>query len=212
MVAFVADTGGGGLISEARAQSLPRVALPSPRQNAQFEAAATSILDSTWPYTAGGLGIVVLGLTAFSLRRRIFQHPAWTSSASRGEPMHASSQAAPPVTFAHFGVMTEPAIITPRANQDFPQLADIPTTEDGSLDTLLGNIASEVIDERAVREAWKNAATEHSVDIGTDSILKAIAAAERELRLGPPEPERTAMDIALEDDLLREAPRRPGRR
>src|SRR6266567_4632522 len=208
LVAFVTNTGPGGLISDAGAQSLPRVGVPPSRQKALSESTTTSIWDHTWPYTAGGFGVLVMGLTAFSFRRRV-SHPAWTLSASHGEPMHASSQAAPPVTFAHFGVMTEPAPITPpRASYDFPQLADIPTTEDDSLDTLLGDIASEVIDERAVREAWKKAASETPTDLGTDSILKAIAAAERDLHIGAPEPAQAAMDIALEDELSREVPPR----
>ena len=47
-------------------------------------------------------------------------------------------------------------------------------------------------------------ATESATDIGTDSILKAIEAAERDMRIRPPEPTQTAMDNALDDDLLRD--------
>ena len=45
-------------------------------------------------------------------------------------------------------------------------------------------------------------ANESAVDIGTDSILKAIARAERELHISPPEPAQAAIDKALDDDLM----------
>ena len=45
------------------------------------------------------------------------------------------------------------------------------------------------IDEHVIRKAWATAATEGAADIGTDSILKAIAAAERDLHISPPEPQ-----------------------
>jgi hypothetical protein len=58
------------------------------------------------------------------------------------------------------------------------------------------------IDEHVIRKAWATAATESAADIGTDSILKAIAAAERDLHIGPPEPKQAAIDKALDDDLM----------
>ena len=115
-------------------------------------------------------------------------------------------------TFAHFGAMTEPAPVAQRAATGYPTVtAD--STYDASLDTLLeptqedainlNVFDDDVIDEHVVRKAWATLATESAVDIGTDSILKAIAEAERDLRIGPPEPKQAAIDKALDDDLMR---------
>ena len=65
------------------------------------------------------------------------------------------------------------------------------------------------IDEHVIRKAWATLATESTGDIGTDSILKAIEAAERDMHISPPAPAQAAMDNALDDDLLRnQKPRR----
>jgi hypothetical protein len=87
------------------------------------------------------------------------------------------------------------------------------STYDGSLDTLLEQVPESAdpnvvndndVDEHTIRQAYATLASEGAVDIGTDSILKAIAEAERELRIGRPEPKQAAIDKALDDDLLRE--------
>jgi hypothetical protein len=54
-----------------------------------------------------------------------------------------------------------------------------------------------------IRKAWSTVATESAIDIGTDSILKAIADAERDLHSSPPETSQAAIDKALDDDLMR---------
>ena len=59
-----------------------------------------------------------------------------------------------------------------------------------------------MIDERTIKEAWKAAADESPMDMGRDSILKAIAAAELDLQIGAPEPAQAAMDNALDKDLM----------
>jgi len=75
----------------------------------------------------------------------------------------------------------------------------------GELDTLLGD---DGIDEKTIREEWAAAASEHAIDIGTDSILQAIATAEREMRISAPPPAQVAMDQALDDELLRKPRKR----
>jgi hypothetical protein len=144
--------------------------------------------------------MIILGLTAFSLRHRVSNAPMWASPASHGESLNTGIAATD--TFAHFAAMVEPATISPRPTQDFPPM-EASTVEDASLDTLLGSI-NDVIDEQVVRDAWKIAAAESAVDLGTDSILKAIEAAERDMHIAPP----TAMDKALDEDLFRDLPRR----
>jgi hypothetical protein len=65
------------------------------------------------------------------------------------------------------------------------------------------------IDEHVIRKAWATLAAESATDIGTDSILKAIEAAERDMHISPPKPAQAATDDALDDDLLRnQKPRR----
>jgi hypothetical protein len=98
--------------------------------------------------------------------------------------------------------MTEPAPIMLRAIS-LPIVAE-EETYDASLDTLLQEPDVDVdgIDEHVIRKAWAVAATEDAADIGTDSILKAIAAAERDLYISPPEPAQAAIDKALDDDLM----------
>ena len=59
-----------------------------------------------------------------------------------------------------------------------------------------------MIDERTIKEAWKSAAGDSPLDMGSDSILKAIAAAERDLQIGAPEPAQVALDNALENELM----------
>jgi len=106
-----------------------------------------------------------------------------------------------PVTFAHFGQMTEPASIRPRAPIELPELSPDDSAATTELDTLLHDIQSDMVDEQTVKDAWKAAATDAAMDPGTDSILRAIAAAERDLEIGTREPAQFTMDTTL-DELL----------
>ena len=96
--------------------------------------------------------------------------------------------------------MTVAAKVKPRAPLKLP--VSEPATDATELDTLLHDIQADMIDERSVKEAWKSAAGDSPMDLGTDSILKAIAAAERDLQIGAPEPSQLAMDSALDNDLM----------
>jgi hypothetical protein len=200
----VADSGNsGGLIAQASAQSLPRVTISLPRSAAQASPLESS--PSAWEgsslYAVAGFAVIILGLTLFTLRRHMARAATFASSVSHGGPMDLNTEAACNDTFANFGAVVEAAPITPtlRATQ-VPAMA--PTPED---DTLLGAITGDVIDEQTVRDAWKMAVAENAAeDLGTDSILKAIAAAENGMRIDPPE--QSAMDRALEEDLFRDLP------
>jgi hypothetical protein len=155
----------------------------------------------TWPYGAVLLSIGAIALTAFVKRRRIVV-PAWSAAGNNfsKSPMLTSAAAN---TFADFGVMSDVAPKAPR--QTTRQRAIEEPIHDANLDTLLQVPDGEVdgIDEHVIRKAWATLATESAADIGTDSILKAIEAAERDLHISPPEPAQAAMDNALDDDLLR---------
>lgn len=209
----VSSGSGGGFISEAGAsplpthaptmkvassQSLPLVAQPSWRT--QQTVPVPSVWQLTWPYAAVIFGTLSLGLVASFFHRRHSIRTSWMDPSAR-ESLKGETQAgAPQVTFAHFGAMTEPAPAVSRAPLKLP--ATDPATEVTELDTLLQDIQSDMIDERTIKEAWKSAAGDSPLDMGSDSILKAIAAAERDLQIGAPEPAQVALDNALENELM----------
>jgi hypothetical protein len=201
-----------GFIAEAAAASLTPLSVA--RSNTPGASAPTAMLRTrdqvpeetlwiqTWPYAAVLLSIGAIALTAFVKRRRIVA-PAWSASTVNNfskSPMLTSAAAN---TFAHFDVMSE---VAPKALHQIarPRAIDDPI-HDANLDTLLQapDVEVDEIDEHVIRKAWATLATESAADIGTDSILKAIEAAERDMQIRPPEPAQAAMDSALGDDLLR---------
>ncbi len=202
-----------GFIPEAAAASLsPEATLrlntnkaaasaPTAMLRMRDEAPEETLWTQTWPYGAMLLSIGAIALTAFVKRRRIAA-PAWSAATGNNfskSPMLTSAAN----TFAHFGVMSE---VAPKAVRQIarPSVVEDPI-HDANLDTLLQapEVELDGIDEHVIRKAWATLATESAADIGTDSILKAIAAAERDLHISPPEPAQAAMDNALDDDLLR---------
>jgi hypothetical protein len=155
----------------------------------------------TWPYAAVLLSIGAIALTAF-VKRPLIVAPAWSASTVNNfskSPMLTSAAAD---TFADFGVMSE---VAPTASRLITrQRAIEEPIHDANLDTLLQlPDVEDAIDEHVIRKAWATLATESAADIGTDSILKAIEAAERDMHISPPAPAQAAMDNALNDDLLR---------
>lgn len=210
----------GGFISEAAASSFSRVSntgsnpTPAPIANAlprtRTPAPEATLWTQTWPYGAVGLSLVAIALTAFAKRKRIAV-PAWSAPTVLNGPKSSldNTQAN---TFAHFPAMNEQLPPNKRAEMAYPTVSG-DSTYDGSLDTLLEQIPASAdpnvvndneVDEHTIRAAYATLASEGAVDIGADSILKAIAEAERELRMGRPEPKQAAMDKALDEDLLRE--------
>jgi len=206
-----------GFIPEAAASSLSRVssegsnaasASPSDTLLRATDEPEATLWTQTWPYVAILLSIGAIALTAFAKRRGVAV-PSWgapTLSNSKS-PMQNSGAAS---TFGNFDVMTEAGPIVLRAGATSPP--DDPTY-DASLDTLLQvpEGQSDGIDEHVIRKTWATLANESAVDIGTDSILKAIEAAERDLHISPPEPAQAAIDQALDDDLMREPRPKPRR-
>ncbi len=185
----------------AIANALPRTRAPAPE---------ATLWTQTWPYGAVGLSLVAIALTAFAKRKRIAV-PAWSAPTILNGPK-SSMDNAQANTFAHFPAMSEQLPPNKRVELAYPTVSG-DSTYDGSLDTLLEQIPESAdpnvvndneVDEHTIRQAYATLANEGAVDIGTDSILKAIAEAERELRMGRPEPKQAAMDKALDEDLLRE--------
>jgi hypothetical protein len=172
------------------------------------EAQEETLWTQTWPYVAVLLSIGAIALTAVAKRQHIVA-PAWSASTANNFPESVMQSSGAAGTFAEPGVMSEAAPKAPRQIAR-PRVIEDPT-DDASLDTLLQQPEEDldVIDEHVIRKAWAALASESSADIGTDSILKAIAAAERDMHISPPGPAQAAMDDALDDDLLRNSkPRR----
>ena len=204
---------GGGFISEAGASSLPSRA-PAPKATSsqsyplstqgswrsQPQPPTVSVWQLMWPYALVIFGTMGLALVASLLHRRHAIKTSWMDPKSR-ESLKGETQAGvAQSTYAHFGGMTVAAKVKPRAPLKLP--VSEPATDATELDTLLHDIQADMIDERSVKEAWKSAAGDSPMDLGTDSILKAIAAAERDLQIGAPEPSQLAMDSALDNDLM----------
>jgi hypothetical protein len=209
-----------GFIPEAAAASLSHASPEGSNTNGFIASRPTALLRTrdlapeatlwtqTWPYGAVLLSIGAIALPAFVKRRRIVA-PTWSASTVNTfskSPMQTSAAAN---TFADFDVMSD---VAPKSLRQiaYPSAIEDPTG-DASLDMLLQAPDAEVdgIDEHVIRKAWSTLATESAVDIGTYSILKAIAAAERDLHISPPEPAQTAIDKALDDDLMRYPKPRP---
>jgi len=213
LVGVSSNVGAGGFISEAAAASLPtRNAVPRatsqqslpltrPQWRSQQQHVPVSIWQQMWPYATSMFGAIALALIAFEARRRHAARNVWLDPKSR-ESLRGETQAGvAPGTFANLAELTEPEAAPRRTQTKLPAIPER-SAEVSELDTLLQDIQADMIDERTIKEAWKAAATESPMDMGRDSILKAIAAAELDLQIGAPEPAQAAMDKALEKDLL----------
>jgi hypothetical protein len=208
------SSGVGSFISEAAAASLPpRVAVPRTTSNqslsqpqqlawrAQSQPPVLNIWQQMWPYAVAIFATITLALVAFVVHRRHAVATSWMDPKGRTSLRGETQAGATQVTFAHFGAMTEPGQATARAPLKLPPIPER-SAEVSELDTLLQDIQADMIDERTIKDAWKAAAADSPTDMGTDSILKAIAAAERDLEIGAPEPAQVAMDTALDKDLM----------
>lgn len=132
-------------------------------------------------------------------RQRSQRAPTWSATSAHTFSKASRQDNASQNTFAHYTEMTEPAPAAARKPVVNAESKREPTITTGELDTLLNE---DLIDEEAIRKEWAAAASEHAVDIGTDSILKAIAVAEREMRIGTPPPAQVAIENALDEELL----------
>jgi hypothetical protein len=200
-----------GFIAEAAAASLSPISTlhsnttdasaPTAMLRTRDKAHEETLWTQSWPYAAVLLSIGAIVLTAFVKRRVVA--PAWSASTVNDfskSPMLTSAAAN---TFTDFDISE---VVPPTVRENARSRIIEDPIHDASLDTLLQAPEVEVdgIDEDAIRKAWATLATESATDIGTDSILKAIEAAERDMRIRPPEPTQAAVDDALDADLLRD--------
>jgi hypothetical protein len=208
LIATVTNAPRNSFISEAGAASLPvrteggqaspLKSFPLLQSSAPRPAPAHNVWQMMWPYLAGVLGTMALALLAFFVSQRRTALPHWVRRGATADGKEGAPTITSNATFAHFGAMTEPAP-APSRDRIEPQLAaKAPAVAASEHDTLF----DEVIDERSIKDAWREAAADPALDMGGESILKAIDAAEQDLRIGTPPPAQVAMDKALDDDLL----------
>jgi predicted outer membrane lipoprotein len=176
---------------------------------------------------AAGFAIVgALALAVLFARRRQAPPaiPQWTRNPSFSDTRSSFTDlAAAPVTLPHTlpraGTTTSQRAAAsgkskPGATSRFGEGGGLPSrqgpapVDPSTIDTLLDATDSDLVEERAVREAW--AAARSDVEHGGldgNAILQAIEEAERDMQLAPPAPAQAAIERALEDDLL-QSPRR----
>lgn len=200
-------------ISEASAAGLPHA---SSAQGELTPADAEPQVAPWWPLAAALLIVAALARWLVPMRRRsAMAPPPWVAPTARTEPNPSVSGRPASKRFGktgHFAAMTEPGPGFPRsassaeriaskteaAKAKFQPVASASTIEDPRF----AEFDADMLEEQTIRAEWAKAMNDGATDIGSDSILKAIDDAEREIQ-GPPEhPKQVALDCSLDDELL----------
>ena len=176
--------------------------------------------DNLWWYLATPLALIgALTLGTFVVRRRraALEIPAWTRGPDHDSPRSLTDLSAVPVTLSHLDVepaplissRTKPRTIAP-SHMTAPRTVSrtSPATDASTLDTLINTSDADLVEERAVRQAWATARSNVEREADGNAILQAIDAAERDLLFTSVPPAQAAMEYSLDDDLLSQ-PRRP---
>jgi hypothetical protein len=174
--------------------------------------------DNLWWYLAAPLvviGAIALGTFFVRRRRAALETPAWTRGAGLGGPRSLTDLSAVPATQSHLDVApvplissrTKPQTIVP-SQMTAPRTLSrgSPATDVSTLDTLINTSDADLVEDRALRQAWATARSNAEREADGNAILQAIDAAERDLLFTPPA--QAAMEYSLDDDLLSQ-PRRP---
>jgi hypothetical protein len=201
----------------AGTQALPAAAAALP---SRVQPAAPS--GSSLAYVLAA-GLAIAGITALAVlfaRRRQAPPaiPQWTRSASFSDTRSSFTDlSAAPVTLPHTlsragATTTRGTPATSKAKSgassrfaDSSARSSNPRTapvDPSTIDTLLDAIDSDFVEEQAVREAFAAARSDVEREMDGNAILQAIEAAERDMQLAPPAPAQSAIERALEDDLL----------
>jgi hypothetical protein len=187
-----------------------------------------------WTYLAASLAIAgVIALAALLMRQRSAPPtiPQWTRGGAYAGPTTFTNLSSlpdtlspPPATLSPLSYAeattvqgtpsdSGPGFVAPSPSAVVQGTA--PRTHTNSIppdvstiDTLLDELDPDIVEERAVREAWAAARSNVEREMDSNAILQAIEAAERDLLLGPPAPAQAAIDSALDDELLH-LPQRP---
>ena len=211
---MLSSPGGSSFIPEAAAAGLPRA---SSNQNGLTTADADSPVAPWWPLAAALLVVGALARWLVPMRRRSMEPPAWVAPTARTEPNPSVFGATTSKTFGktgHFAAMTEPGPGFPRAaskTERTPPRAEPATTRPQSSavrgaatseDRRFAEFDADLMEEQTIRAEWAKAVSDGAIDIGSDSILKAIDDAERETQGAPAHPAQVALDRSLDDELL----------
>jgi hypothetical protein len=217
---MLSSPGGSLFIPEAAAAGLPR---SSSSQNGLTTADAESPVAPWWPLAAALLVVGALARWLVPMRRRSMEPPAWVAPTARTEPNPSVSGATTSKTFGktgHFAAMTEPGPGFPRGPSKTERTqprADATTTRPQpsavkgaatSEDRRFAEFDADLMEEQTIRAEWAKAVSDGAIDIGSDSILKAIDDAERETQGAPAHPAQVALDRSLDDELLPKKSRR----
>jgi hypothetical protein len=210
---MLSSPGGSSFIPEAAAAGLPR---SSSSQNGLTTADAELPVAPWWPLAAALLVVGALARWLVPMRRRSLEPPAWVAPTARTEPNPSVSGATTSKTFGktgHFSAMTEPGPGFPHGSKvERTAPRSEPTTTKSQLgavkaaatieDGRFAEFDADMLEEQTIRAEWAKAVSDGAIDIGSDSILKAIDAAEREIQGAPAHPAQVALDRSLDDELL----------
>lgn len=175
-----------------------------------------------WALAAVALALAgLIALVTLFARRRYAQPevPQWTRGPSLSGPRTLADLSTAPVTVPN--TLSFAGATTQRVQQQPPATAsralDISTSggtprhaavDPAKIDTLLDEVDPDIVEERAIREAWAAARNDVEREMDGNAILQAIEAAERDLCLAPPGPVHSAIERALDDELLQPQRRR----
>jgi hypothetical protein len=210
---MLSSSGGGSFIAEAAAAGLPR------SSSSQTGLTTTDVelpVAPWWPLAAALLVVGALARWLVPMRRRSLEPPAWVAPTARTEPNPSVSGASTSKTFGktgHFAAMTEPGPEFPRAVAQAERTASGATattrSQPGAVkgaatieDHRFAEFDADLLEEQTIRAEWAKAVSDGAIDIGSDSILKAIDEAERETQGAPAHPAQVALDRSLDDELL----------
>jgi hypothetical protein len=218
---LLSNPGGSSFIPEASAAGLPRAAAA---QGALAVSSAEPPVAPWWPLAAALLVVAALARWLVPMRRRsALQTPAWVAPTARTEPNPSVSGRSGPKTSTkpgYFAAMTEPGPGFPRGiskaaraapKSDLsPAAPRAAATKPGAIveDPRFAEFDADLVEEQTVRAEWAKAVHDGAIDIGGDSILKAIDDAERAIQGAPAHPAQVALDRSLDDELLPNKPRR----
>lgn len=219
---LLSSPGGSSFIPEASAAGLPRA---SSGQSGLSSADAEAPVAPWWPLAAALLVVAALARWLVPMRRRSATHPpAWVTPTASTEPNPSVSGRSPASRAAkpgYFAARTEPGAGFPRGTANADRAASRaersasradptpskPTpvatiTRSPREDPRFANFDADLIEEQTIRAEWAKAVTDGAIDLGGDSILKAIDDAERAIQGGPAHPAQVALDRSLDDELL----------
>ena len=217
---LLSSPGGSSFIPEASAAGLPRAAAA---QGALAVSSGDPPVAPWWPLAAALLVVAGLARWLVPMRRRsALQTPAWVAPTARTEPNPSVSGRSGPKTSTkpgYFAAMTEPGPGFPRGvskaaraapKNDVPAQPRAAPVKPASIveDPRFAEFDADLVEEQTIRAEWAKAVHDGAIDIGGDSILKAIDDAERAIQGAPAHPAQVALDRSLDDELLPNKPRR----